>query len=87
MAKTRKASRQWVGTAEFKARSLELLHEVREARAEYVVTKHGKPVAQLVPFEPEAPAAPVGTMRGTLIRFDQPFDPVPAVWSLDDQQE
>ena len=35
--------------AEFKARCLELMDRVRETRVEDVITKHGKPVAKLVP--------------------------------------
>nr|MBA2260046.1 type II toxin-antitoxin system Phd/YefM family antitoxin [Acidobacteriota bacterium] len=37
-----------VAAAEFKARCLELMDHVRETGAEYVVTKHGTPVARLV---------------------------------------
>ena len=72
-----------VGAAEFKSRCLELIDHVCDARAEYLVTRHGRPVARLVPVVPEAPASPLGSMRGTLLRYDRPFDPVPAAWSLD----
>lgn len=71
-----------VGAAEFKARCLELIDHVKETRAEYVVTRHGTPVARLVPVEPQAPVSPIGAMRGTVLAYDGPFDPVPATWSL-----
>lgn len=44
-----------VAASEFKARCLALLDEVAETRAEYVVTKHGRPVARLVPLEDPHP--------------------------------
>lgn len=71
-----------VGAAEFKARCLELIDRVSEARAEYVVTKHGRPVARLVPVSPTTGATPFGTMNGTVLQFDRPYDPVPALWSV-----
>lgn len=80
---TRPAPTPSVGSAEFKARCLELVDHVKEARAEYTITRHGRPVARLVPVDVTAPASPLGCMRGTLLRYDGPFDPVPATWSLD----
>ena len=41
-----------VAAAEFKAKCLELMDRVRETGTEYVVTKHGVPVAKLVPYVP-----------------------------------
>src|SRR5688500_12666266 len=69
MAKRRNAKTE-VGAAEFKARCLELVDHVRESRAEYVVTRHGKPVARLAPVRAAVPASPLGTMRGTLLKYD-----------------
>lgn len=71
-----------VGAAEFKAKCLELVNHVKEARAEYVVTRHGKPVAKLVPVEPDSPVSALGSMRGTVVTYERPFDPVPGTWSL-----
>ncbi|MBE7480962.1 MAG: type II toxin-antitoxin system Phd/YefM family antitoxin [Polyangiaceae bacterium] len=39
-----------IAASEFKARCLGLLDEVRESGAEVVITKHGEPVARLVPM-------------------------------------
>lgn len=36
-----------IGASEFKARCLALLHIVAETRAEYTITKHGRPVAKI----------------------------------------
>ena len=73
-----------VGSAEFKARCLELVDRVKESRAEFVVTRHGRPVAKLVPVDAVAPASLVGSMANSVLRYEGPFDPVPAAWSLDE---
>jgi prevent-host-death family protein len=80
MSRARSAT---VGAAQFKARCLELVDHVKEARAEYIVTRHGTPVARLVPVEAEAPPSPLGSMQGTVVSYDGPFEPIPAAWSLD----
>ena len=82
MAK-RRAIRVAVGSAEFKARCLELVDRVKESRTEFVVTRHGRPVARLVPIDTIEPASLVGAMANSVLRYDGPFDPVPATWRLD----
>jgi len=76
-----------VGSAEFKARCLELVNHVREARVEYVVTKHGKPVAKLVPIDDVPRATALGSMKGTVLGYEGPFDPVPGTWSLAEDED
>ena len=71
-----------VGSAEFKARCLELVDRVKESRAEYVVTRHGKPVAKLVPVD-ATPVSLIGALPKSVQRYDDPFSPVPSVWGLD----
>ena len=82
MSKKSKTPRGDVGSAEFKARCLELVDHVREARAEYVVTRHGRPVARLVPVADTRPAGFIGSMAGTVLGYDAPFEPVPGAWSV-----
>jgi prevent-host-death family protein len=41
-----------LAAGEFKAKCLKLLDEVSQRRTSIVITKRGKPVAQLVPIEP-----------------------------------
>lgn len=75
---------QTVAAAEFKARCLELMDRVRETRAEYVVTKHGKPVAKLVPYDPPTrPKKVFGSMRGSVRFHTETFSPVPGEWFSD----
>jgi len=39
-----------IKASEFKATCLKLMDEVAESGAEYIITKHGRPVSRLVPF-------------------------------------
>ena len=87
MAKLKSSSRTSVGSADFKARCLELIDHVKEARAEYIVTRHGKPVARLVPVETEPPRSPLGSMKGTVLKYERPFDSVPATWSVENPDD
>lgn len=40
-----------IGIRELKARTSEVVREVKESRARYVVTQRGKPVAVIIPVE------------------------------------
>jgi prevent-host-death family protein len=84
MSKSRKQPA--VGAAEFKARCLELVDHVRETATEYVVTRHGVPVAMLGPVKRATSGEFFGSMAGSVLAFDRPFDPVPGVWMADDAE-
>jgi prevent-host-death family protein len=71
-----KGSAQDVAAAEFKARCLELMDRVKETGAEYVITKHGRPVAKLVPYTEPAATSFIGSMSGTVLAYDRPFEPI-----------
>jgi len=55
---------------------------VRETGAEYVITKHGKPVAKLVPYREPKPKSWFGSMKGTVLGYDRPFDPIDGEWDV-----
>lgn len=77
----RQAGRR-VAAAEFKARCLELMDRVRETGVEYIVTKHGTPVAKLVPVV-ERPRRPLfGSMKGSVLAYDRPLDPLDAEYDI-----
>ena len=73
-----KAARRpdWISAADFKTTCLELMDRVRETRTEYVVTKHGRPVAKLVPYTEPARKTLFGSMKGTVLEYERPFDPI-----------
>jgi prevent-host-death family protein len=49
------AQKHTVGVADFKARCLELLEGVGTRGDEIIITKRGKPIAQIGPIRPEFP--------------------------------
>ena len=73
-----------VAAAEFKTRCLELMDRVRETGVEYVVTKHGKPVAKLVPFTETARPSFFGALEGSVLKFERPFDPIDGEYDIDE---
>jgi prevent-host-death family protein len=79
----RKRSTQYAA-AEFKSRCLELMDRVRETGVEYVVTKHAKPVAKLVPFTEGTRPSFFGSLRGTVLRYERPLDPIDGKYEIND---
>jgi prevent-host-death family protein len=78
----RETSPAYVAAAHFKATCLELMDKVRTTGNEYVITKHGKPVAKLVPCSTPKTKSFMGCMNGTVLKYDRPFDPVPGDWDV-----
>ena len=72
-----------IGAAEFKATCLELMDRVRETAVEYVVTKYGEPVAKLVPYTTGARPRLFGSMKGTVLGYERPFDPIDGDYDID----
>lgn len=72
-----------VPAAEFKATCLELMDKVKATGAEYVITKHGKPVAKLVPCSPLKKKPFFGSMKGSLLKYERPFDPIDGEYDID----
>jgi prevent-host-death family protein len=69
--------------ADFKARCLHLMDRVRESGVEYVVTKHGRPVAKLVPYRRTDKAPFFGAMKGTVLAYERPFEPIDGQYDID----
>ena len=74
------ASSRTIPAAEFKARCLELMDHVSETGVEYVVTKHRRPVAKLVRCATPKSTPVFGAMKGTVLKYERPFDPIDGEW-------
>jgi prevent-host-death family protein len=73
-----------IPATEFKARCLELMDRVAEGRETYVITKHGRPVARLVPPERKKAKSIFGWMADRTILV--PDDDTPP-WSDEQWKE
>ena len=67
-----------IGAGEFKAKCLQLLDDVAEQRGTLVITKHGKPVAKLVPVEPEQ--CMFGALKGSVVEEHDIISPINTDW-------
>jgi prevent-host-death family protein len=67
-----------VGAGEFKAKCLKLLDEVAETREPLVITKFGKPVAQVVPMPQRVEL--FGAMRGSVLWEGDIISPLEDEW-------
>lgn len=70
--------------AEFKTHCLQLMDRVQNERAEVVVTRYGRPVARLVPYEPAETVSPFGVLRGTVAFHGDVVGPVGEAWDADE---
>ncbi|MBB3913910.1 type II toxin-antitoxin system Phd/YefM family antitoxin [Rhizobium fabae] len=65
-----------VGAAEFKAKCLNLIDQMRNDDESIVITKRGKPVAVLSPARNTTERKSIiGAMRGSVLRYDDPLSP------------
>ena len=71
-----------IAAAEFKAKCLALIDRVRERGEPITITKRGRIVARLVPAGDED-ERPWLRLRGTLVRYDDPFAPAVDAQDID----
>ncbi len=81
-----KTAHNEIPAGEFKAKCLKLLDEVHQQRFQIVITKHGKPVARLVPLTDELPDI-FGRMKGTIEILGDIVSPTGEVWDADRDQD
>ena len=72
-----------ISKSKFKPAALEYFRQVQETQEELIIiSDHGKPVLKIVPYHDPAHAKtdPISVLRGTLRRYEQPFDSIAEVW-------
>lgn len=67
-----------IAAGEFKAKCLKLLDQVAEERQTLVITKHGRPVAQVVPVPSEETL--FGSMKGSVLYMGDILSPIDVEW-------
>ena len=68
-----------IPAGEFKAKCLKLLDKVAQDRQPLVITKRGKPVAELRPIQVERQPF-VGSMKGTVAWMGDVISPIDVEW-------
>ena len=56
-----------IAAGKFKAQCLQLMDQVKQNHEEIVITKHGRPVAKLVPVEEQHSSSFIGYMKGSVV--------------------
>lgn len=63
----------------FKAQCLKVMDKVKKTRKKVIITKHNKPVAQLVPID-EKEVSLFGAMKGTIQILEDIISPIGEEW-------
>ena len=69
----------------FKAECLSVLDQVEQMRISVVVTKHGRPIAKLVPLDLEYAAPTIGSVH-LVAEEDEAYYSTGEAWDADQQQ-
>jgi len=64
-----------VSKSEFKAKALEFFRKIEASGESVIVTDHGKPALEVRPFR-GIKRDPLDVLRGSVVRYDSPTDPV-----------
>lgn len=65
-----------VSKSQFKARALEYFRLVETQGEPLVVTDHGVPTLEIRRYQTSAARPPLERLRGSVLRYDQPTEPV-----------
>ena len=68
-----------VSKTEFKAKALEYFRQIESTRKSVVITDHGKPALEVRPYR-DVKRNPLELLRGTVVRYDNPTEPVSVDW-------
>lgn len=77
-------SARQIAAGQFKAKCLGLIDEVHETGQELIITKRGKPMAKVIPFEQATVDSLFGRLKGIVEIVGDPDDLVKPIFSLDD---
>lgn len=69
-----------IAAGDFKAKCLKLLDDVAQTRESLVITKHGKPLAKLVPMPPEKEL--FGALADSVLKENDIISPLENDWEV-----
>ncbi len=70
-----------IPATQFKAQCLSILDTVQRKRTTVVISKHGKPVAKLVPLDTDSVPSLYGSMKGTVREIGDIISPIEDEWN------
>lgn len=76
---TMKGVRKTIPADQFKAQCLGLIEQVRKNKEILIVTKHGRPVAKVIPIEESEPAS----LQGSIRYHEDIVAPIGEVWDVE----
>lgn len=76
-------SNKTIAAGEFKSKCLKIMDEVQEKHMSYTLTKHGKPVARIVPVSKEPKQPYFGCAKGTMKIHGDIINPLDDEWEAD----
>jgi prevent-host-death family protein len=71
-----------IQAGEFKAKCLQIMDEVDQKHISFTITKHGKPVARLVPIDKTQKSA-FGCLKNTVSIQEDIIAPIDMEWESD----
>jgi antitoxin (DNA-binding transcriptional repressor) of toxin-antitoxin stability system len=76
-------SAKTVAAARFKAECLRIIEQMGRDREPVTITRRGRAVAVLAPVAPAAPSSIIGALKGSVLRYEDPFGPAspPEDWN------
>jgi prevent-host-death family protein len=72
-----------IAAGQFKAQCLQLMDQVKLTHEEIIITKHGRPVAKLVPVEDSSPVGFIGYMKDAVVINGDLVAPIDEDWEVD----
>ena len=64
-----------ISKSEFKTKALEFFRQIEASGESIIVTDHGKPALEVRPYRGLS-RAPLDILRGSVMRYDNPTEPV-----------
>jgi prevent-host-death family protein len=71
-----------IAAGKFKAECLRLMDMVNQTKEDIIVTKHGKPIAKLVPFQKGKAPSVFGFLKGTISEQGDLISPINEQWEV-----
>jgi hypothetical protein len=68
-----------ISKSRFKAHALEIFRQIEKTSSPVVITDNGTPVLTVAKYRPASRVA-LARLKGSVLRFDRPLDPVEDPW-------